>query len=532
MLKLLLKKQLAEVFRSYFYNTKKNKARSKGAVITLFILYALLMIVVLGGIFTALSAVLCPVLVEAGMGWFYFVLMSAISVVLGAFGSIFNTYAGLYLSKDNDLLLSLPIPVNAIIASRLMNVFLLGAMYAGTVILPGLIVYWINAGLTAARLVGGIVLMLVIFLFVLILSCLLGWCVAKISQKLKNKSFVTVLFSLLFLGAYYYVYFRAGEGLQDFVKNAALYGEKVRSSAGWLYTFGRTGEGDLAAAALSFGVILVLLVLTWFLLKKTFLTITTSAPASGRKVYKEKPVGMKTPFRALLSREFSKFFSMSSYMLNCGLGVLLIPALGVLLLLKADLIVPLAQAMFADEPVVLAVIFGAALMLVSSMNDMAEPSVSLEGKNIWIPQSLPVEAKTVLRAKASVHLILTGVPMLFTLACVLIVLPLPAAQAALLAAIVLLYVVFSALFGTAIGVGMANLRWTNELWPIKQAGGVVIALFSGWVLAALFAGVYFLIGKKLPGTAYLGLWTALFLAADIFLWRWIGTKGAKRFSEL
>ena len=31
MLKILLKKQLAEIFRSYFYDAKKNKARSKAA---------------------------------------------------------------------------------------------------------------------------------------------------------------------------------------------------------------------------------------------------------------------------------------------------------------------------------------------------------------------------------------------------------------------------------------------------------------------------------------------------------------------
>ena len=32
MLKVLVKKELAEIFRSYFYNAKKNKVRSKGAL--------------------------------------------------------------------------------------------------------------------------------------------------------------------------------------------------------------------------------------------------------------------------------------------------------------------------------------------------------------------------------------------------------------------------------------------------------------------------------------------------------------------
>ena len=52
MVKLLLKKQLSEIFRSYFYDAKKNKARSKAATIAYMVMFALLMVVVLGGIFT------------------------------------------------------------------------------------------------------------------------------------------------------------------------------------------------------------------------------------------------------------------------------------------------------------------------------------------------------------------------------------------------------------------------------------------------------------------------------------------------
>ena len=44
-------------------------------------------------------------------------------------------------------------------------------------------------------------------LVVFVLSCLLGWVVAKISLRLKYKSFVTVLISLAFIGAYYFFYF-------------------------------------------------------------------------------------------------------------------------------------------------------------------------------------------------------------------------------------------------------------------------------------------------------------------------------------
>ena len=84
------------------------------------------------------------------MGWLYFALMGLLAVFLGAFGSVFNTYASLYLAKDNDLLLSMPIPVRTmLLASRLLGVYLMGLLYSGVVILPAVIVYWVS-GLGAA----------------------------------------------------------------------------------------------------------------------------------------------------------------------------------------------------------------------------------------------------------------------------------------------------------------------------------------------------------------------------------------------
>ena len=51
MLKLLLKKQLLEIFQVYFYDTKKNKARSKTSTAMYFVLFSLLVFGLLGGIF-------------------------------------------------------------------------------------------------------------------------------------------------------------------------------------------------------------------------------------------------------------------------------------------------------------------------------------------------------------------------------------------------------------------------------------------------------------------------------------------------
>ena len=184
MLKLLLKKQLSEIFHAYYYDPKKNKKRSAAATIAYFVLFGLLMIGVLGGMFTFLSYSMCFALHTVGMDFLYFAIMGMLAVVLGAFGSVFNTYSGLYLAHDNDLLLSMPIPVRSIMASRLLSVYLMGLLYSAVVMIPAVVVYLVTARFSVAALIGGIIMTLLVSVFVLVLSCVLGYAVARISLKL------------------------------------------------------------------------------------------------------------------------------------------------------------------------------------------------------------------------------------------------------------------------------------------------------------------------------------------------------------
>lgn len=532
MLKVLLKKQMAEVFRSYFYNRKTNRARSKGNVIVLFVLFAFLMVGVLGGTFTFVALGVCFGLTAAGMGWLYFTLMSGIAIVLGAFGSVFNTYSGLYLPKDNDLLLSMPIPVKTIIISRLLNVYLLGTMYAGVVMVPTLIVYWVIADATVPNTICGVLLFLIVTLIVLILSCVLGWVVAKISLKLKNKSFVVVLIALVCIGGYYFVYFRAQEWIKTLVENAVVYGESIKGSAYVLYLFGRIGEGDWIAASVFTAATVLLLALTLLLLSRGFVKIATSSASVGKTKYREKKVKAKTVFGALLTKEFARFTASPNYMLNNGLGILLLPALGVFLLIKGAELMTAVGTAFAGRTDFAVLLLCAVMMLVATMNDMAAPSVSLEGKSVWIPQSLPVEAKTVLQAKTAMQLILTAVPMLFAAVCAAVVLQTPATEKLLLFLLPLSFTVFLALFGSFLGVRHPNMTWTTEIIPLKQSAAVTIALFGGWGFVVLFAAPYFFIGQTIGLTAYLLLWTVIYAAASVLLYRWVTTKGAALFSSL
>lgn len=534
MLKILLKKQLTEIFRSYFYNAKTNKARSKGATVGFIVLFVVLMVGVLGGMFTVLSVMLCGPMAAAGMDWFYFALMGLTAILLGAFGSVFNTFSTLYLPKDNDQLLSLPIPVPVLMVSRLLSVYLMGLMYSGIVILPAVIVYWVTVSASAATIVGGVMLVLLISVFVLTLSCLLGWVVAKISLKLRNKSIITVLISLVFLGVYWFVCFRSQDLITDLAQNALEYGAAVKGAAYPVYLFGQVGTGDITAVLIVTAAVLALFAATWLLLSRSFLHVATSGGgASAKKVYREKPVRQKNIASALLGRELSHLTSSPNYMLNCCLGCIFLVAVGVLALVKGADVLPLLEEAFGAQAGSVAVLLCAAVCMAAGMVDTAAPSVSLEGKSLWLAQSLPVTPWQVLSAKLKVQLLLGSVPAAFCVGCIAAAYPMPAVQLLLFAVLTGSFLLFFALIGLTIGLKMPNLTWTNEIMPIKQSGAVMLVLLAGIVYPMLLAAGYLLLpGWRLGCAVYMGVFAAVTLVLCALLYRWLQKKGTVIFASL
>ena len=516
MLKPLLKKQFAEIFRMYFYDQKKNKARSRGSII---------------GMFAMLSFSMCRGLAEADMIWLYFLIMGLLSVFLGVFGSVFNTYAGLYLAKDNDFLFSMPVPVRDILRARLLGVYLMGAMYSLLVVLPACVVYWITAP-TAAGVVGSLILTALITVFVLVLSCALGWVVAKVSLRLKNKSFITVIVSLLFIAAYYALYFKASELIRDLIANAAVYGEKIKGAAYGLYLFGRVGEGDPIAIAVFIAAAAALAFLTFRILSRSFLKIVTATPASKKTVYKEKKERRRSSSGALLQKEAARFFSNANYMLNCGLGAIMLPLAGAALLWKGPYLIGMLDQVFGNLPNAATVLVCAMFCLISSMNDTAAPSVSLEAKQLWLMQSLPVSPRRILLAKLELQLLVTLLPMAPALVCAWIALGLSPLRGILVCAVCLSYGLLEAAFDLFLGVKMPNLTWTNEMVPIKQSGSVMIAVFSAWVAPLCIGGGYMLFASSLGDVPWLSAWLALFVVLSAILLRWILKRGARIFASL
>lgn len=540
MLKALIKKQFAELGAAYAFSKKTGKKRSKGGItgIAALLLFSAISI---GFAFFGMGMLFASNFVPMGLDWLYFAMMGMIAVFVSIIGEVFGTYSMLYNAKDNDALLSMPIPPRIILLSRMTTLYIMSAGFVALVFIPALIAYFLNAPFSAVCLVFGIIMIFVLGLLALMLACLLGGLVALIGSKIRgNKAVITVIVSLILLGAYYVIYFRMNKLLQSAVENADNIAKAMKS---WLIPFYHMGLGTagspLHMLLFTAGVI-ILFTLVWLLLASNFTRLVTRQASSKAKRFESGQIKTASVKKALLGREFKHLSASAAYMLNCGLGVVMALGASVFALIKGGDIRALTSGLEGGMSVVLVLlpaIIAAAIMFLISLNCFTAPSVSLEGQNIWIVQTMPVEAKEVLRSKQYMHVLINGSLAIICTVLLSVAVGISAVDAVFVGACTVGYALLTSAVGLAVNIKKPVLDWTNETVPIKQSASVAIAIFGGMGAATVFAGLAVLLGIALNcGANIMRLYMAAFAAAEIvaavLVTRWIDNKGSLIFGKL
>lgn len=531
MTKALFKKQMMEVFSWVFKERKTGKLRTRSGAIVCGLLYLLLFAFV-GLIFLFLAMAVSQLITTDGVQWLYWGIMGSVAVFLGVFGSVFNTYSSLYQAKDNDLLLSMPIPVHSIMIARLSGVYAMGLLYELIVIIPALIVWFIHTRFTLLGTIFTLLIPFVLSFFVLVLSCILGWVVALIARRLKSKNFITVIVSLVFLGAYYYFYSRAYDMLGAFLAAASdpVFSGRAKIILYPLYHMGKAAQGSFLSFLIFTAIIAALSALTVLVISKSFIKLATANSGSVRvKAKRTENAKVSSVKYALFKKELCRFKGSAGYMLNCGMGLLFLLAAAVAVLWKESVIREFVPSVVSTD---LAVgIASVIIALIIGSGCITAPSVSLEGKSLWLLRSLPVSGKQVLTAKLMLQVVLTAVPAIIAVAAVLIVVRPSVAVAVLMLIYVMIYVVLTAAMGLCFGVSKANFCWTSEMIPIKQSSSVILTILIGWALALVFGVVGYLLSEIVGFSGAMAVICLLSGGLCFALIRNLLTKGAEKFDS-
>ncbi len=535
MLKALFHKQMLEVRRAYFYNKKKGTMVSgKSGTTGRTILFIILYLIIAGSMF-ALSFLVGDGLIQSGGAWIYFMVMTILAFLIGIIGSVMTTAAALFQAKDNEFLLAMPIPPSKILIARMISVYIMGLIYESVVMLPAIIVYFILGRPTVLSVIFCILSIFVLGFLVLTFSCFFGWLIALLSSKLKNKSFLTVIISVIFIGLFVYLRFRANEFFRYISTHGKEIGEAVQGWGYPLYSLGLGMSGDILAFLVFTVITAALFALTCFLLSKSFRRIVTVNNEATGKAFSDSQIRTRSIAAALRKKEFKRFTSSPNYMLNNALGVLFLIAGAVIALIKMQDVRALLDLIIKQSPFMANMIpvFGAfAVCLLTPLCDVAAPAISLEGKSIWVLQALPVDPYEVFKAKMFVHIAVAWIPSMICGIVLIIVL-----KVGVLAAICMLlcitgYVVLGAEAMLALDLKRPMMDWTNETQPIKQSINILIDWMGGLLLALVLGGLASLLSIVTGAEIALLFCTALFVLFILLLRKWFRGKGRQLFAEL
>lgn len=507
------------------------------------VLIGLLAVYVFAAVMFAVGAMfygLCGPLFEANVSWVYFALAGLLVFALGVIGGIFMVQTQIFAARDNELLLSMPIRPSAILAGRLSALMVIELIFEVIVLIPVFVVLILTGHISEIPALGIVFFAasaVLLPLIALALGCFVGWIVAMVSSRMRKKNIVTLVLSIAFLVVYFWLYSKLMRNISSLVINGMEIAAAVRRAAFPAYHLGVAITDGNAVSFLIFAVCAILpFVVMCLLLSWSFVKLTTAGRGVKKIEYHEKTLHESGSRPALLRRELLHLWSNPMFILNSSLGAIATLVIAVVLIVRPGII----TGLFDPATGVLAAIidpgFAGAVVLsaLAMMNFVAAPTISLEGKNLWIIKSLPVKARDILLSKVELHLMVCGIPSLLAGVLCIIMLPMNGAAQVIFtiltpAAATLMF----ALLGVTLNLAFPRFDWINPIQPVKQGASAMLSMFGGMAFIVVLALVYaLLLGAVLALDIFLLICTVLFVAASVGLYLHLIRAGSRKFEAL
>jgi ABC-2 type transport system permease protein len=467
-----------------------------------------------------------------GLSWLAFAFIGIAAIGFGVLGTVFLANSMVYNAKDNDLLLSMPIKPRDIIFSRVFTLYIMNLFYESMIILPCFAAYIVRGNISFGVILGAVAVLFVLPLISLAISLVLGFLVALTSGRVKSKSLVTVVVSIAFIVVYFYVVMQMQNYMTMLIANGEAIGNNIKSFVYPIYALGLACTGDMLHLLVFILFAAALFIPIYFVMCMRFLELATIKKGGKKAVYREKTYKNRGGDLALLGKELSHIWASPIYLMNSSAGSLILIVGAVALIVKLNDVLAILESLPMLSGI-LPLIVGAAILSISSMNFVTAPSISLEGKNIWLLRSLPVSAWSVLKSKLSLHMIVNGVPtLIFALVCA-VCLPMDIASRVLLPVLAIVLNLMFAAIGLASNLKRPSFDWTNEAVPVKQGMSVLFAMLAGMGITMFFVIAYFVLtlglSLSVPAPAFLFAVLLICSALAALVLLWLYKRGTKIF---
>lgn len=404
--------------------------------------------------------------------------------VVSMFYTIFKVDGMLFSTKDYDMLMALPIKRTTIIGSKMVNLYLSNLFFSFIIMLPVLFVFTKYVVVTPIFYLLYICSIFVIPLIPTLIAVVIGTLVSFFASKFRFKKMLQLfLMILLVIAGFYFSY--VSSNVTEF--QVANFGETLVTMFNRLYPLTKTYlllllKTDVTSIILFFTIPIIMYLLSTLLISLVYNNLVSRL--SAREVNKKYDLNhfhKNSPMLSMLKKEFKRYISSPNYIMNTSIGILFMIIIGV--------------AVFFVSPSKLESIVGIQDIEMLLMNKgpllvgflilfscTTSSSISLEGKNLWILQSLPIDEMAIFGGKILLNFLLLFFPGVFLSIALTLVFHLTYLQLGIFILTVVVYAIFISVLGLLINLHFPLLRWESEIRVIKQSLASFLTVFVGFIV--------------------------------------------------
>lgn len=469
------------------------------------------------------------------IGFLDLLLMMAglMSVMMVFFTSIYKAQGTLFTSRDYDMLMSLPIKDSVILTSKIINLLVFNWIFTAFVLIPTGVIYYMRVpGLSWLYFVILIISVIFMPLIPVIIASILAVFISYFATKFKHKNLVTILGAtivtlLILIGSF---------NINSIIESLMINSASIMEGIGKIYipvTFFTNALRDtnLIELVKLIAISIVPFIIFIIVFSRLFGKINARLGENYKKAnYKIQSLKSSSIAKALLQKEIRRYFSTPIYVLNTGIGMIIILVASIAtLFVDGQTLAMYMEMPYVDElmplNVLLIIAFGIGISCTTTS------SISLEGKNLWIMKSLPIREKDIFRGKILLNLIIT-IP-LGILANLIFSIGLKFSFAALVwnLAFTIVFSLLTAIVGLLINLYLPKLDWVSPTVVVKQSAAVMIEMLFVFAIIGLSIGA-FLLFKVTNITMFLLLLLGILVILLIISYRLLNTIGIKKFIKL
>ena len=447
-----------------------------------------------------------------------------------------STKGFLFGFKDFDLLMSLPIKKEYIMLTKLFGFIMSQFLYVVLTMVPALLIYGIYAGMDFNFYLLSFLGLPFFYFIAILISVIIGLLIKYLSGKSKYENLFSTIMSILFTVLIFFISFKMNDiDKVSFMKYVVSFIDYIKLflPTVYLYINGSINSNYLQVI-ISVFINLSILMLTTILFSKSFLKLN-SINNEGYKVknFKIKNSTLNSTRITLFKKEMFRFLSNFMYVLNMSMGTIMLVIGSFYLLFNQNIISEiLMEVNLILDVNTLPVYLLALITVLSSMTCITCVSISLEGLQIWISKTLPIDTFEIFLSKILVNFIIIVVPSLLSYSIFIVLFKIDLYWLIVGLIYIVLLAMFVSMIGIIINLFFPKINFDREIQVIKQSISSFVGIFLNLFVSLGIS--YFLVNmldQNYPIlTIFIG--ATFYLILDVCFYIWLKKYGVRRFLDI